>query len=57
MPNQLSKKLKELEQSEDDVGLETDSVLRRRFNVDLNLSNNDSVITKKHHHYWKTMIG
>ena len=41
------KKLEELEQSEDEVELETDSGLRRRFNVDLNLSNNDSEITIK----------
>ena len=47
MPNQLSKKLEDLEQSEDEVDLETDDGLRKRFNVDLNLSNNDSVITIK----------
>ena len=41
------KKLEKLEQSEDEIELETDNGLRRRFNIDLNLSNNDSVITIK----------
>ena len=41
MPNQLSKKLEELEQSEDDVELETDSGLRR----DISISTTDNVST------------
>ena len=57
MPNQLSKKLEDLEQSEDEVDLETDDGLRKRFNVDLNLSNNDSVITIKTSSLLKKMIG
>ena len=52
------KKLEKLEQSEDEIELETDNGLRRRFNIDLNLSNNDSVITIKNIIIIeKTMIG